>query len=265
MSLFMHDLEDIEEIINSFKDEKRSEIIQYYSGLFQDHVNTKNVITNKEIQVFISICKLEKKLDSALMEGVLNKKIDQVQTYILNNNKVDVKEKKLHFSKVSKWMKAVVKDIRNTFGYDKTEAANSNFDEPKVPEQIKDQKENRNADQSSDSLNEACLENSKLSDFNKDGSKTRIELCTNTEEDVNSGLFQSFNKKFCSSIISIFFSSEKFNSSANQLLIDLYYYKDRFSKIKDSNIDKLIDKVSGNFENAKALNEAEILEIIKSE
>jgi len=260
----MHDLEDIEEIINSFKDEKRSDIIQYYSGLFQDHVNTKNVITNKEIQVLISICKLEKKLDSALVEKVLNKKIDQVQTYILNNNKVDVKEKKQHFSKVSKWMKAVVKDVRNTFGYDRAEEVNNNFDELEVPEQTKDQKENRNDDQSPDSLNEASLENVKVSNLNKtDASKTRIELYTNTEEEASSGLFQSFNKKFCNSIISIFFSSEKFNSSANQLLIDLYYYKDRFSKVKDSNIDKLIDKISGNFENAKALSEAEILEIIK--
>lgn len=192
-------LDEIDELINKFSGEQREEAVDFYVQLSREKLGARNIIGGKEIELLGRMTKYMPKQDrDELVDQVLNTKVVQARTFILDNFKDDFSGEKEFFSKISKWMVAVVDDIRETF---------------------------------------------------------------DAEQDKDLELLQIFNARLCEEIALIFCSCEKFNSSGNQLLLDLLMYKDNLKNIVSFDFDGLVDRVRRNFNPGKALKMSEAQEI----
>lgn len=77
---------------------------------------SKSPITNKEISLLLLVQKFTSpETFFHIREAVLNLKIKQIETFVLSSSKFDFFKSKKHFSKVSKWMKILVQDLKETF------------------------------------------------------------------------------------------------------------------------------------------------------
>lgn len=256
----------IEENILKFKDEQRKEIIEYYlyeslnyllgrkMKNIEKNTNCTNdsnydlllmdrsekvTIRNKEIFLLFSLKKfINSDLYDKIEDYVIKIKIFQVQTFILDNNKINLIEKKKHFSKVSKWMKIIISDLRDTFLIN-TNSHNDN--------DVINAKSNKDNDKNNNIDNNTKFKN------------------TDTNIDVDNNeltLFKKVNDQFIKLISMIFLSDQKFNSGANQILIDLYYFYKCFGNVNDNGLNM---KLKNNFMEDKVLKESEILKIINKQ
>lgn len=192
-------LDEIDELINKFSGEQREEAVNFYIQLSREKLTNRNAIRKKEIELLRRITKYMLKQDrDELVDQIINTKIVQARTFILDNFKDDFSRDKEFFSKISKWMMGVIEDIRETF----------------------------------------CL-----------------------EEEKDLTLLQTFNSRLCEEMILIFCSCEKFNSSGNQLILDLLMYKNSLKDTISFDFDELIGRVRKNFNPGKALKMDEIQEI----
>lgn len=192
-------LDEIDELINKFSGKQREEVVDFYIQLSRERFDSRSVIGRKEIALLSHITRYMIKHDrEELTDQVINTKVMQARTFILDNIKEDFSGEKEFFSKFSRWTVAIVDDIKQIF------------------------------------------------DLRQDG-------------DVK--LFQIFNDRLCEEIVLIFCSREKFNSSGNQLLLDLLLYKNNFKDALSFDFDGLIDKIRKRFNSGKALKANKIQEI----
>lgn len=192
-------LDEIDELINKFSGEQREEVADFYIQQSREKLDGRSVMGRKEIQLLKHVTRYMVKQDrEELTDQIINTKVIQARTFILDSLKDDFSEEKEFFSKSSKWAVAIVEDIRQTF------------------------------------------------DLSKD-------------RDVR--LFQIFNDRLCEEIVLIFCSREKFNSSGNQLLLDLLMYGNSFRDVISFDFNSLVDRIRRNFNPGKALKTSEIQEI----
>lgn len=80
---------------------------------------------------------------------------------------------------------------------------------------------------------------------------------------LNAELAIRFHEKLCEELRLIFCSSEKFNTSGNQLLIDVLVYFDSFKEAGEFK-NELIERIRRNFNPGKVFSKEKIDEIIKN-
>lgn len=178
------------------------EVINIDHSLLQINRRTGNVIIErKQIELLFRLKKyVPDTIYLQILEETIKLKIQQAQTYILDNSKIKLDEKKSHFSNVSKYMKILALDFENTYLFGRDEYA-----------------------------------------------------------DLTTSLMKKLLESFCKLFVLIFYSEIKFNSSANQILIDLFYLKSKFEEFYDFN--ELINKFKSNFKDGKILDDSYIIRV----
>lgn len=286
-------LKEIERTINKYNGNQKVEIIDFLKKTISDSIENIPFVNKKLIQLICFSFKYFSNSERELIsEKVINTKILQIRTFILNNSKLDLFGEKQHFCNFSEWILTTILEINNTFYFNDSEYDNGNNKDRNKSDINKKGVSNKDRDKSDKDRNKS----DKDGDINnKDRNKSKIDkkdhidtnisnnndkkniidnkddkshISRNDNSTINisrndkflDSLIQNFHKKLCDEFKLIFCSNEKFNSAGNQLVLDIKKYFDSFEGFEQEK-KSLMEKIVKNFNSNKILSNDKLDEI----
>ena len=246
---------EINEKILKFKKEEQIQLVKYYVDIaLKKLTDNKTVFNNKKLILLLNILKYAKNEDSKKLLihlGLLNK-INNVRTMILDLIDIDFSSEQKVFYRPDKWTGIILKDILETFDYENILSesklkTNRGVDKIKLTDEKIMQAKEFIVDKNHKSEIKLSEIEYKVDKFNDTFDSEDLLLC-----------LEIYNKKLCNAFVDIFCSCDKFNSSGNQLVLNLVAYIDKMSFL---NYDycAFLKKIKMNFLENKSMNIEEIV------
>ncbi|OQS55535.1 hypothetical protein EHP00_561 [Ecytonucleospora hepatopenaei] len=217
---------EINEKILKFRKEEQIQLVKYYiDTALKKLTDNKTVFNNKKLILLLNILKYAKNEESKklLIQVGLSNKINNARTMILDLIDIDFSGEQKVFYRPDKWIGIVLKDILETFDYERILDDNilkTNRGLEKInltDEKVMHAKEFIIEKDEKPEIKSSEIEY-KVVKFNDNIDSEDLLLC-----------LEIYNKKLCSAFVNIFCSCDKFNSSGNQLLLNLVAYIDKMS------------------------------------
>lgn len=241
---------EINEKILRFTHEERKEITKHYIEVSVKKLSSsKTMFDHKKLMLLLNILQYAKNKESkeALIALGLASKISSTRALVLDLIDIDFSREQKVFCRPDKWIDIVMKDILETFDY--VNLLNEGV-----------LKEKQGVDKME--ITQEKLSNApEMVVHNEEGSKIKISdldfEATEFKDVYNSEdlmlCLNIYNKKLCNEFVNIFCSCDKFNSSGNQLVLNLVAYIDKMSFL-DYDFNALLKKIKSNFKEEKEIN-----------
>ena len=250
-----------DKILKFDKEEERRDILEFYIKTSIEKLNDEAFFDHNKLMLLLNILQYAEDDETRrkLVFAGLNKKIASARLLVLDLIDIDFSREQKVFYRPDKWIGIILKDIKETFDYedllkDTNYKEKQGIDKLKLTEEELKKEKYKEEDFKRVNYGEIDVKslNLEAKQF-KDVYKTEdVFLCLTV-----------YNRRLCNEIVDIFCSCDKFNSSGNQLILNIITYIDKMSFI-DYNYMKLIKKIKSNFMEGKDVPIEDILQGYKT-
>ncbi|ORD95005.1 hypothetical protein ECANGB1_1663 [Enterospora canceri] len=245
-----HLFREINEKIRKFEKCEQAELIEHYVRRSIDKIVDHRPFGHKKLLLLLNITQYatNKETKMRLIHAGLGHKILAIRALILDLIDIDFSREQRVFYKPDKWIKIIIKDMRETFNYvdllkKKQLYKTKNIDDIdfKAKETLGISSETEESSKHDNLDFTGCdNKNYEASHFQDIYSEDDLMLCLNL-----------YNSRLCKEFLDIFCSCDKFNSSGNQLILNLVAYMDKMAFL-DYDFGGFIRRIQTNFMNGKA-------------
>ncbi|ORE00305.1 hypothetical protein A0H76_1609 [Hepatospora eriocheir] len=244
-------LNDLNKIILKFENNDRLHLVKYAFKKSIEKINEDNdLFHNKKLILTLNLCQyLKDKYKAEFIDFILDTKILNMRALILDFVDTDYKGYQKYFYKPERWMRKLIKDIKETF---MLAIENS---ELKFTDKINDYKylniekiEKTVNFEDSDTLDEI---------FNEYGEFNKVYQ----QEDLKLSLI-IFNNKLVREFEKIFLGTEEFGRAGNQLVLNFICYSE-YMKLTNKDFQEFISKIYQNINQSNRIDLNELNEAYK--